>query len=155
MRNSKSALLAVSAAIMLSLSGCSLNSEIASLEVYAPSDGSQVDLVDAKVRNLLLVERADGQAALIGTLVNSSVLEDTSVEIQLTDAAGQRITLDYDLPVSGKYDIGYNGGEVVLVDIEEVPGQLVSVYIIEGDVPKTVLVPVVDGTLAEYRPFVG
>lgn len=155
MRNSKSALLAASAAVILSLSGCSLNSEIASLEVYAPSDGSQVDLVDAKVRNMLLVERADGQAVLIGTLVNSSVLADTSVEIQLTDAAGQRITLDYDLPASGKYDIGYNGGEVVVLDIEEAPGQLANVYVIEANVPKTVLVPVVDGTLAEYRPFVG
>lgn len=155
MRNSKSALLAASAAIIISLSGCSLNSEIASLEVYAPSDGSQVDLVDAKVRNMLLVERADGQAVLIGTLVNSSVLADTSVELQLTDAAGQRITLDYELPASGKYDIGYNGGEVVVLDIEETPGQLASVYIMEANVPKTVLVPVVDGTLAEYRPFVG
>ena len=154
-RKPKIALVAASTALLVSLSGCSLNHEIASLEVYAPSDGSQADLIDARIRNFLFVERADGQAVLLGTLVNSSVLSDTSVEIQFVDAAGDRVTLDYSLATQGKYDIGYNGGEVVVVDLAEAAGELVSVFVTEGDLPLTVQVPVVDGTLAEYAPFAG
>lgn len=152
-RKSKVALIGAAATLLLSLSGCSLNSEIASLEVYAPSDGSQVDLEHAKARNFLLVERADGQAVLLGTLVNSSPLVDTSVNVQLVDAAGERVSLSYDLPAKGKYDIGYNEGQEVVVTLSETPGELVTVYLTEGDLPMTILVPVVDGTLAEYRPF--
>lgn len=154
-RNRKFAAITAAAALVIGLSGCSLNREIASLEVYAPSDGSQVDLIDAKVRNLLIVQRADGQSVLLGTLVNSSVLNSTSVELQLVDASGDRITLDYNLEPASKYDIGYNGGEEVLLQLSEVPGELVSVFVTEGDLPKTMMVPVLDGTLEEYRPFAG
>lgn len=153
-RNRKVIAVAASTALIFGLAGCSLNREIASLEVYAPSDGSQVDLIDARVRNLLIVQRNDGQAVLIGTLVNSSVLNSTSVELQLVDANGERITLNYDLEPASKYDIGYNGGEEVLLQLSERPGDLVSVFVTEGDLPKTMVVPVLDGTLAEYRQFV-
>lgn len=152
--NRKVIAVAASTALIFGLAGCSLNREIASLEVYAPSDGSQVDLIDARVRNLLIVQRNDGQAVLIGTLVNSSVLNSTSVELQLVDASGERITLNYDLEPASKYDIGYNGGEEVLLQLSERPGDLVSVFVTEGDLPKTMVVPVLDGTLAEYRQFV-
>lgn len=154
-RNRKFAAITAAAALVIGLSGCSLNREIASLEVYAPSDGSQVDLIDARVRNLLIVQRTDGQSVLLGTLVNSSVLNSTSVELQLVDSSGERITLDYNLEPASKYDIGYNGGEEVLVQLAEAPGDLVSVFVTEGDLPKTMLVPVLDGTLEEYRPFAG
>lgn len=153
-RNRKFAAIAVSAALIAGLSGCSLNREIASLEVYAPSDGSQVDLIDARVRNLLIVQRNDGQSVLLGTLVNASSLNSTSVELQLVDASGSRVTLNYNLGPAGKYDIGYNEGEEVLVTLSETPGELVSVFVTEGDLPMTMQVPVLDGTLAEYRPFV-
>lgn len=155
LRNRKFAALAISAVLISGLSGCSLNREIASLEVYAPSDGSQVDLIDARVRNLLIVHRTDGQAVLLGTLVNSSVLNSTSVELQLVDATGARVSLSYNLEPASKYDIGYNGGEEVLLQLTETPGQLVSVFVTEGELPKTMLVPVLDGTLAEYRPYAG
>jgi hypothetical protein len=91
---------------------------------------------------------------LLGTVVNSSALNETSVEIQLVQADGSRLTLDYTIPAKGKQDIGYNNGEIVLVQLTEGPGELVSVFVREDGSPVTMLVPVVDGTLAEYRPFI-
>lgn len=147
-------LIAAMAILTTGLSGCGFTGDIASLDMYAPSDGSQTDLVDARVRNFLLVERIDGQAVLLGTVVNSSVLNETSVSIQLVQADGSRMTLEYTIPASGKQDIGYNDGETVLVQLSESPGDLVSVFVSESAGPVTMQVPVVDGTLAEYRPFI-
>lgn len=153
MRNKKLITLAASLVTLLAVSGCSLNREVESLRPYAPSDGVQADVDSLKSRNLMFIRNEAGQAVLIGSFFNGSQ-NDLMGSVQTLDANGEEIRFEFTVEPGGKYDLGYNGNPGLVLEISEPAGAMHSVFLSGGEDPFGVLVPVMDGTLAEYQPFV-
>ena len=152
LRNNKLATIAATLITLLVLSGCSLSREIESLRPYAPSDGVQSEIGDLKSRNLMFIRNDAGRAVLIGTFVNSSQNE-LMGSIETKDAAGDTLRFDFSIEPGGVYDLGYNGNPGIVLDVAEIAGAMRNVFISAGADPQGKLVPVLDGTLEEYRPF--
>lgn len=138
---------------VFALAGCSLSREVASLDPYSPSDGVQVDLPELKARNVLFVSDAEGNSVLIGSFLNTT---DATLVAQLEtmDSNGKVVLTDITIPAEGKFDLGYNGTEGKRLFLTELPGSMHPVYIRAGGDPTEILVPILDGTLEEYRPFI-
>lgn len=137
---------------LIALSGCSLNHNVESLRPYAPSDGTQLNLESVKARNFLIVKGSSNQAMLIGSLIAAA---DTQVSVQTTDAQGAKVEFKLSVMADQKSDIGYNGtqGFRFTLPAEVISGGMHSVYLNDGSGPLELLVPVVDGTLLEYKPY--
>ena len=139
-------------AMTLSLSACSLSGNVASLDPYSPSDGQQIDLESVKARNLIYLVSDSGRGFLIGSLVSTGT-KDLKVKLQYVDpATGERTDYFFDVPAGSKVDFGYNGNPAVELPIIETPGQTAKFFLIESEsISGIIQVPVLDGTLAEYR----
>ncbi len=144
--------LSLMALATLSLAGCSLSHNVASLDPYAPSDGVQVDAQNLKARNVLLIQGESGKAVLIGSFVNSS-MEDLMASVQTKDAAGQDVRVEFAVKAGTKFDLGYNGTEPITFQLDGVPGQIHEVAVSGGGDPYVLNVPVMDGALEEYRQY--
>jgi hypothetical protein len=155
------AALALSAAVLGGTTGCSLSSHVETIRPYTPSDGFQADytLSDLKVRNVLYVTIGD-QATLIGSIINTGK-NPASVSIRYVDGVtGQVTEKDIATIAAGrKYDIGYNGTPNLDVTLPGLAGGLTEIQFLldgteikdeDGNVQR-LTIPVVDGTLAEYR----
>ena len=153
--------LALSAAVLGGTTGCSLSSHVETLRPYTPSDGFQANYPEhhLKVRNVLYVTMGD-QSTLIGSIINSGK-NPASIAIRYVDGVtGETTEKDIATVAAGsKYDIGFNGSPSLDVTLAGVPGGLTEVQFLldgaeikdaEGNVQR-MTVPVVDGTLAEYR----
>ncbi|CAB4632798.1 unannotated protein [freshwater metagenome] len=139
-------------ALTLTTSACSMSGNVTSLQPYSPSDGQQVDLETIKARNFIYLVSASGNGYLVGSLVNSSA-EARVVKIQYVNPNNQAKT-DYfmEVPAGQKLDVGYNGNPAIELPVVETPGQTAMFYFLESDtVNATMKVPVLDGTLSEYR----
>ena len=152
MKNNKLATIAATLITLLVLSGCSLSREVESLRPYAPSDGVQSEVGDLKSRNLMFIRNEAGRAILIGTFVNASQNE-LMAAIETEDAAGGTLRFDFSIEPGGVYDLGYNGNPGIVLNVDEIAGAMRNVFISAGGDPMGKLVPVLDGTLEEYRPF--
>jgi hypothetical protein len=133
----------------MALTGCSF-APPATLIPYAPSDGTQIDVSDLRARNFLIIKGDAQRSMLIGSVVNT-VDRDKEFTIQLFDADGNRITERFAVSPLGKTDIGYNDNPGIIIDIDVRPGQYYSIFFGQGVDNQELLVPVLDGTLAEYR----
>lgn len=136
----------------LSLAGCSLSGNVESLKPYAPSDGVQVDAQSLKARNVLLIQGESGRAVLIGSFVNSSQ-EDLMASVQTKDSSGQDIRVEFAVKAGTKFDLGYNGTEPITFQLDGNPGQVHEVAVSGGGDPFVLNVPVMDGSLLEYREY--
>jgi hypothetical protein len=148
-------LVAALAAVLtvLALAGCSLSREVASLDPYSPSDGVQIDLPEIKARNVLFISGGNGKAVLIGSFINATQNQVTA-QIETMDADGKLVVTEMVIEAAGKYDLGYNGNDGKELTLTEIPGSMHPIYLrVTGD-PTRMLVPILDGTLEEYRPFI-
>jgi hypothetical protein len=145
--------LAAVALATVALSGCSLSRDIASLDMYAPSDGVQLDIEQLKARNVMFIKGASGNAVLIGSFVNSGT-EAIIATIQTEDASGEVVRVAFEVEAGKKFDLGYNGTEGIVLPLKGIPGSIHPVYLSGFTDPIEMNVPILDGTLAEYRPFV-
>jgi hypothetical protein len=153
--------LALGAAVLGGTTGCSFSREIESIRPYTPSDGFQADYPqhDLKVRNVLYVTIGD-RAVLIGSIINDGNTA-RSVAIRYVDGAtGEQTEKDVAVVAAGaKYDLGFNGAPNLDVTLPGVAGGLTEIqFLVDGaeikddeGVVQRLTVPVVDGTLAEYR----
>lgn len=154
MKAKKFTALVAAVAVALSLAGCSLSREVASLDPYAPSDGVQVDKGELKVRNVMFIVGDDGNAVLIGSFVNQSE-ETLSGTLETMDSNGQVVTTDFSVPAESKFDLGYNGTDGKRLYLTEIPGSMHPVFVrISGNDPIELPTPILDGALEEYRPFI-
>lgn len=138
--------------LALGTSGCSLTGNVASLDMYAPSDGQQVDLEAIKARNFMYLVADSGAGYLIGSLVNISN-EDRVVKLQYPNPeTGGNVDIFYEVAANSKLDFGYNGNPAMELQLVGKPGQTALVYVLESDSSSAGMrVPILDGTLAEYR----
>ena len=141
-------------AVVFSLAGCSLSREVASLDPYAPSDGVQLDKGELKLRNFMFIVDEDGNAVLIGSMVNGSD-EVISGTLETMDSNGEVVITDFSVAGEAKYDLGYNGNPGTELYLEAMPGSMHSVFVrASGADPMELPAPVMDGSLEEYRPFI-
>lgn len=128
------------------------------LEPYAPSDGIDVNLGSVDVRNLLLVaDRSGKNFNVVFTSVNKS---DAPVLLRMTfvnESGSSKATADF-LVEPGLTVFGDPKGDIepTLVSI---PGLIAGANVTtlieaagEGEDERSV--PALDGSLAEYKPFV-
>lgn len=153
LRNRNLITLSATLVTLLALTGCSLNSDVESLRPYAPSDGVQSDVDSLKSRNLMFIRNDNGQAILIGSFINSSQ-EELMASIETLDVNGDTVRFDFSIEPGGKYDLGYNGNPGVILAIDDLAGSMRNIFLTADGDPFGKLVPVLDGTLEEYRSFV-
>lgn len=147
--------LALAAAVLAGTTGCTFGAEIATMKQYDPSDGVGADVGDLALRNILLISNNEGEANLVMTVVNNSG-ETIDLNVQYdTGSTRETSTLTIqDFPELTRLgDVPEDG--VIISAPELATGGLFPVYFEYGDVPgELVLVPVLDGTLAEYELLV-
>ena len=144
---------AISAALLLGTTGCSLNRNVDSMQAYAPSDGSQKDLANVKLRNFIyLSDGASGK--LIGSVVNNNSA-DVTVQFEYTDFDTR--TKTDPITVSAGETLGLGAGndtEGLAVTISGKPGENLDIWVsIDGATGERFVVPVLDGTLEQYAPY--
>lgn len=141
-------------AVALSLAtvtGCGYINPQQTSEVYSASDGVQADLGPLQLRNMLIVSGGeDKPGRLLGAVYNSSSQD---VLLTVNGAAGSRTQV----PVKANAYTLLNDStdEAILSTSGGIAGSLVDVKVSEDgtDVNKTVRVPVLDGTLPEYKEY--
>jgi len=138
---------------VLGTTACNMASPVASLQMYAPSDGSQVDLGDLKARNLIYFVDNEGHFGFFGAFANSSSKE-IDFNLGFTDAAGEKIFQQYSVGGFQVVNIGYQDQPALKIDLGEPAGSLVEITITSDAGTEYVKVPVLDGTLPEYRDLV-
>lgn len=144
----KFAAVALAAGVMLGTAGCNMISHVATNDAYAPSDGAQVDVSTLHARNFLLL--TDGtKSILIGTLVNGSS-NPVSGALTFEDGGAQKTT-QVNLNGSQKFDLGYNGTAALNVASDLPAGAIFKVTVSAGTEKQELRVPVLDGTLPEYK----
>lgn len=167
--------LAVSTALVLGTAGCSLTNNVASMQPYAPSDGTQITVDGVKGLNMIYLTKRTESAneleagALIGSFVNGTD-KPVQLRIQYDVDASKAIDVisiqkqDWSSEVIApgeKYDIGYNESPAVSgiaiggKGVPAKPGDIISIFIAVNDGPGVELkVPALDGSLEQYKPLV-
>ncbi|MFJ6003935.1 hypothetical protein [Arthrobacter sp. NPDC092385] len=136
--------------LMLGVSGCSFTVDQSTTAPYAASDGIVKDLGPVLLRNILIVGRDDETAGrLVGTVFNTS---DDPVDLSIrAGGASTSVTIEGQGEFRFEDETEDDG---TLEGLEDAPGSLIDVdFEVEGE-DATFEVPVLDGTLEEYREFV-
>lgn len=147
---------ALAAAIAVGATGCNLIAPQGTTEVYAPSDGVDVNLSGVDVRNILLVEDDSGQNFnVVFTGVNSG---EAPALLRITFTSGNaEASGDFQLEV-GSTSFGNPSSEIaptlVTLPGAQAGGTVEAYFEVAGGGTQKLEVPIVDGTLEEYRDYV-
>ena len=156
MKNRIVSSLALAAAVTLGATGCSLISEQTTLYEYAPSDGVSVNAGEVQLRNMLLItSEEEGSYNLVFTAQNNAE-QAKPVDITIVQD-GKRLTTNIEVePGMTRFGNPDEQEPVVVVSGLTAPaGAGVDVYAQSGDANEEKhFLPVLDGTLPEYRSFV-
>ncbi|QAY69173.1 hypothetical protein [Xylanimonas protaetiae] len=139
----------LAAAGVLALTACSPTTTI---NPYAPSDGVRVDLSnDLRGVNLLVVAAEQGGEGVVhGAFANHT---DETVTFTLTVDGAAPVEVDVD--PSSTVTVGTEDGEQVVLDaVAEAPGSFVDATLEAGGESRQFQLPVLDGTLDEYKDSV-
>lgn len=149
------ALIASSLALLTALgtTGCNLASPVASLEMYAPSDGAQADLGNVKARNLIYFVDNKGNYGFFGAFVNSGSSAET-FNIGFNTADGERVFQQYSVAGLDVVNIGYQNQPPLKIKLAANAGDIVEVLLQSDSGSVRINVPVLDDTLPEYKELV-
>ena len=143
------------AAAALVLSGCTYLNAQTTQEPYVPTDGQAVSLGDVRVAQLLVVSEEEGQPGrVVARIVNATPDE------QRVTISGEGLDETVTVPPQETVAVGEPGDpeavDVVIDAVSGRPGQLVTLTLArEGEGGETVEVgvPVLDGSLEQYAPY--
>ena len=136
-------------AALLGATGCSaINPQATTIE-YAPSDGIIATVGEAEVRNLLLVSgESEAEGRYSGSVANSS---EEPIEVSLTvNGTTTRVSV----PGGEVLSLETSENEHVIPSTGTFPGGMAQGTIEVDGQSQDVQIPVLDGTLPEYREFV-
>ncbi|HET8895705.1 MAG TPA: hypothetical protein VFN04_00425 [Protaetiibacter sp.] len=148
MRARAVAAIALSGALALSLSGCTMWMHVETARPYHPSDGVNVTVGDLQLRNVLVLTEDGELGNLIGTAVNL-----TGSDIDFTvqwKADGQYQEVELTADANGRTSFGIDD-QVTLEPLGESAGGLLEAVVHLTDDQKGVRIPVLDATLVEYE----
>ena len=146
--NVRRALLAtvLATATIFSTAACNMISPVASMKVYAPSDGVQGDLGPVKARNLMILTNGE-KFGFMGVFANESSEPQTFV-ISWKGANSAR-TLE--IPAYQVLYIGQNNQRMLNLPLNQGAGTTLTMTLSnENDVPVILNVPVFDRCLPGY-----
>ncbi|MFM8927234.1 MAG: hypothetical protein ACKOFA_03420 [Rhodoluna sp.] len=138
---------------VLGTTACNMTSPVASLEMYAPSDGSQADLGNLKARNLLYFVDDQGNYGFFGAFANSGK-DEITFNLGFTTASGEKVFRQYVAQGYSVVNIGYQNEPPLKVELPVKAGDIVEIVLQSNDGTDYINVPVLDGTLPEYRDLV-
>ncbi len=148
--------IALAAAIALGATGCSMIAPQGTTHPYAPSDGIDVTIEQVALRNLLLVADESGDNFNVVFAGVNNTTDDLVVSMTFAhDSTEARADF---LLVPGLSSFGNPEGEIAptLVSLPGLKaGATVEVYFeVAGGGEAKYEVPVLDGTLSEYKDYV-
>ena len=148
-RAQRTAAAGVIALAVLGVSSCSAVNEQATTQPYSPSDGIVENVGDVELRNILMVSEGDAEAGrLLGTVVNAS-----AADVDFSLATGGT-TLTWSIPAGDKVVFeDAPAAEVTVPNVDTLPGTGLRGEASNGAESVEVNIPVVDGTLADYRKY--
>lgn len=118
---------------------------------YAASDGIHAEVGPAKLRNILIVASDENQPGrVIGAIYNSSP---NDITVSLNGAGGAQAEVAVE---KNSYTLlNESTDPVILSTAGGRPGSLVDITVTEDetDMTQVIKVPVLDGTLPEYAPY--
>lgn len=140
--------------LSLGLSGCAAGTDSVTIKPYAPTDGNQAQSGTIKVRNVLIVEQADGTGELLATFVNSGLENDAVTSIVVNNApvvlSASPLTLEPNKAVIFGGESANASGRIAAVGAKA--GQLVPVTIsFEKAAPVSMTILIRQATL-EFTP---
>lgn len=146
---------ALGAAVLLGTTGCAFITHQATTEIYTPSDGVNIPASGPlKVRNVLIVSEAEGEAGnMIAAVVNESD-ESHTLNIEVGEGSdAQQATVR--VPARSSVSLGNPSDDTPPLELDAVPGppgSTVPVYFQSGDAEGVLYqVPVLDGSLDYYN----
>ena len=139
--------------VVAGLTGCTFGAVQATRLDYDPSDGIGAEVGNVQVRNALLVTEDGETAALAVNLINPGV-ENVQLTVSWEAEAG-RVDRNVSLRAGSTQSLGADASPIVLSGVEAAPGSLFPVFFQYGDNEgQELMVPVLDGSLAEYAELV-
>lgn len=150
------AAIALVAGIGLGTTGCTFLTPIATLNQYNPSDGVNASVGNIDIRNAVGIINKDGHAiSLLITLVNTGTAGGAKVNLQY-ESSGTKVTITKSVGAGEAAQFGAEGQDTIIILNPSVKaGELLPVYVQYGDEPgKQLLIPVLDGSQAEYEGLV-
>ena len=158
-RATKSIALATAiAGCCLALAGCSMTNPQETQSITAAVPGVQATVGPLEANNLAIVSAGnagtgtpspDAPGRLTGGLYNSS-----SSPVTATLSTQSSNTVDVTVPPNGQVLLGDDRSVSDLSSSGAIPGAMTTVRIQTGSSSQDVLVPVLDGTLAQYRQYI-
>ena len=153
----KLAAIAIAAGVLVSAAGCSFNPHPETLQSYAPSDGSGLDIHVARnqqvaLRNFFVL--TDGtNFTLYGSVVNGGTKPQT-VTLQLASDANQQQT--FTVEAGQSFGFGYAGANSATLALSGKPGSLIGAKVTAdgGKTWSAISLPVLDGTIDYYKNLV-
>ena len=136
---------------LATMTGCGYINSQQTSEMYAASDGVHADLGPLQLRNMLLVSTGeDKPGRLLGAVYNSS-----SQDVKLTVNGAEGSQTQVPVKANSYTLLNDSTDEAILSTSGAIPGSLVDIKVTEDgtNVSKTVRVPVLDGSLAEYTEY--
>ncbi len=135
---------------IMALTGCSAVNEQATTREYAASDGIVESVGPLDLRNVLVVTAGKGEpGAILGTIFNRS---ESAVRVTLEGGNGSS-----EVMIEGKDKYVFeneDADDATLEQLRALPGSRIDMSVTVNSEATTLSVPVMDGTLAEYREFV-
>lgn len=136
---------------LATLTGCGYINSQQTAEQYAASDGVHADLGPLQLRNMLIVSGdEEGPGRLIGAIYNSA-----SQDVTLTVKGAEGARTEVPVKANSYTLLNDASDEAILSTSGGIAGSLVDVEVSEDgtNVKKTVSLPVLDGTLEEYKEY--
>ncbi len=142
---------AVAALAMLTfgVTSCSAINQQATTLHYAASDGIVLNVGDLDVRNLMLITNsATDEARVLGSLVNDT---DQAMTLEMKLSTG---STSVKVPAKSVVDFEKDKNKTLLTSTGVAPGAQARATLSVGPNSDEAKIPVIDGTLEEYREFV-
>lgn len=137
----------------MAFTGCSAINQQSTTMVYSASDGVRLDMGQLELRNVLIIsEAAGGPGRVAGSFYNQS---DSDITLTINGAQGSQteITVKPGVPLI----LNSKSDKSILSTMDQAPGSTESLELRQsgaGSETATLKVPVLDGTLAEYKNLV-
>lgn len=137
----------------LAFTGCSAINQQSTTLVYSASDGVRKNMGQVELRNVLVVSEAAGSAGrLIGTFYNQS-----DADITLTFSGAQGSQTEVTVKPGTPLVLDSASDKAILSTMAQPPGAMEELEVRQSGgatETATINVPVLDGTLAEYKNLV-
>ncbi len=138
---------------VITTTGCNFISPVASLNYYAPSDGSQADIGRLKARNLIYFTDNQGHTGFYGAFANSGSTAITFA-IKFKNAAGASQYREFSVGAYKVLNFGYQGKKSLQIDLAGKPGDMVNIVVYTETNESSINVPIMDATLPQYTDLV-